>query len=158
MDSISTRPARESDLETLLRFQRGIVDAERPYDPTLAEGGIRYYDIEALIRADNVRFLIAEREMLPIGCGFARLQDAKPYVKHRREAYLGLMYVEPAFRGQGVNSRLLTELSEWCLGQGVMELRLDVYPDNASARRAYEKAGFRPHLLEMRQLLTPEGD
>jgi GNAT superfamily N-acetyltransferase len=156
MNAVVIRPAREADLATLLRFQQGIVDAERPFDATLREGGIRYYDIEDLVRADHVRFLIAEFDGVPIGCGFARVDEAKSYVKHGRQGYLGLMYVDPAFRGKGVNARLLAALMAWCREQGVLELRLEVYPDNASARRAYEKAGFAPHILEMRRALPPE--
>src|SRR5215475_6297894 len=155
MSSLNFRAAREADLDTLVRFQMGIVAAERPYDATLKEGGIRYYDIEELVRAEHVRFLIAEWDGVPIGCGFARIDDAKPYLKHTRQAYLGLMYVDPAFRGRGVNAELLKALCSWCRTQGVLELRLEVYPDNASALRAYEKAGFQGHMLEMRLLLDP---
>ena len=41
-------------------------------------------------------------------------------------------------------------LKEWCLSQKITELRLDVYNDNPSAIRAYEKVGFKKHLLNMR--------
>jgi GNAT superfamily N-acetyltransferase len=153
MSPLHIRAARETDLGTLVRFQQGIVDAERRYDATLREGGIRYYDIEELVRAEHARFLIAEWDGVAVGCGFARIEAAKPYLKHARQAHLGLMYVDPAFRGRGVNARLLEELVAWCRSRGVRELRLEVYPDNVSARHAYEKAGFSGYMLEMRLAL-----
>lgn len=37
---ILIRKATPADLETLLRFEQGVVQAERPFDPTLGEGAI----------------------------------------------------------------------------------------------------------------------
>jgi GNAT superfamily N-acetyltransferase len=144
------RQAVPDDLTTLLRFEQGVVRAERPFDPTLREGAIRYYDIAAMLRDVAVHFLIAEQDGAPLGCGFARLEAAKPYLRHAQRGYLGLMYVEPAHRGQGVNAQIMAALQAWCAARGVTELRLDVYHANAGAIRAYRKAGFEPHMVEMR--------
>lgn len=46
MNLIYIRKAQLSDLATLLEFEQGIITAERPYDPTLKEEKIHYYDIE----------------------------------------------------------------------------------------------------------------
>jgi RimJ/RimL family protein N-acetyltransferase len=37
--------------------------------------------------------------------------------------------------------------------QGVTDFYLDVYADNPSAIRAYEKLGFKPNLVEMKMSL-----
>jgi RimJ/RimL family protein N-acetyltransferase len=63
------------------------------------------------------------------------------------------MYVEPAHRGQGVVGAIIDELKRWCRSLGISELRLEVYPDNARAVKAYERAGFTPQMLEMRMPL-----
>ena len=39
------------------------------------------------------------------------------------------------------------------LSQNVTELRLDVYINNIAAIKAYEKAGFTSHMIEMRMSL-----
>jgi ribosomal protein S18 acetylase RimI-like enzyme len=41
-------------------------------------------------------------------------------------------------------------LTGWAKAKGILEIRLDVYSDNDSAIRAYEKAGFSKLLTEMR--------
>lgn len=149
------RPATVADLPVLESFQQGIVTAERPFDPTLRAGDVRYYDLAALVVSPAVHFLVAERDGEPVGCGFVRLDEAKSYLCHARQGYLGLMYVQPAHRGRGINGQILAELARWCREQGVLELRLEVYPANEAAVRAYAKAGFLPYMLQMRLGLTP---
>ena len=147
---ISFRTATARDIDALRQFEQGIVSAERPFDPTLQAGPIQYYDIEAMLRADNVRFIVAERGNALVGCGFARIDDAKRYLSHSQQAYLGLMYVDPKYRGQSINGGICERLKAWCRSRGVTELRLEVYSDNLVAIGAYEKAGFSKHMIEMR--------
>ena len=60
------------------------------------------------------------------------------------------MYVEPSHRGQGIIQRIIEELLVWSRGEGVTDFFLDVYTGNESAVRAYEKFGFKAHMLEMK--------
>jgi RimJ/RimL family protein N-acetyltransferase len=146
----SFRTATTRDIDALRQFEQGIVSAERPFDPTLKAGQIQYYDIESMLLADNVRFVIAERGNALVGCGFARIDDAETYLNHSQQAYLGLMYVDPKYRGQSIIGGIVEYLKAWCRAQGVTELRLEVYSDNLVAVGAYEKAGFSKHMIEMR--------
>jgi GNAT superfamily N-acetyltransferase len=150
------RTATPQDIEDLRRFEQGIIATERAFDPTLKAGHPQYYDIEAMLVAANVRFLVAERDGELVACGFARIDDAKPYLSHRQQAYLGLMYVDPRYRGQSINRGIVERLKAWCREQGVTELRLEVYSDNRVAVAAYEKAGFAKHMVEMRVRLSDE--
>jgi GNAT superfamily N-acetyltransferase len=150
MSKINIRKARLEDLNILLEFEQGIITAERPYDPTLKEGKINYYDIEKMITATHIEVVVAEIGAKIVGSGYARIETAKPYLNHDNYAYLGFMYTDPLHRGKGVNAIIIEALKEWCLSQKITELRLDVYNDNPSAIRAYEKVGFKKHLLNMR--------
>ncbi|PKH67709.1 GNAT family N-acetyltransferase [Flavobacterium sp. ALD4] len=150
MSKINIRKARLEDLNILLEFEQGIITAERPYDPTLKEEKINYYDIEKMITAAHIEVVVAEIGAKIVGSGYARIETAKPYLNHDNYAYLGFMYTDPQHRGKGVNAIIIEALKEWCLSQKITELRLDVYHDNPSAIRAYEKVGFKKHLLNMR--------
>ncbi len=150
MHHILIRRATPADLQTLLRFEQGVVRAERPFDPTLGEGTIHYYDIAGMLASDDVEYLVADCGPRIIGCGFARIEPSKPFLKHARHAYVGLMYVEPEFRGAGVNAMILKSLKRWCRSRDVPEMRLEVYHGNQPAVRAYEKAGFEPLYIQMR--------
>ena len=150
MNEITVRTASMEDLTTLLRFEQGVIHAERPFDVTIKEGEIRYYDIPELIHAENVELVVAESDSEVIGCGYARIEKSQPYLKHERHAYIGFIFVEPDHRGKGVSERIMDALRRWSLQQNVNEMRLEVYTDNVRAIRAYEKAGFKKHMLEMR--------
>ncbi|QKJ64761.1 GNAT family N-acetyltransferase [Flavobacterium sp. M31R6] len=147
---IYTRNATLDDLAILLEFEQGIIAAERPFDPTLKEEKISYYDIGKMILALDVEVVVAVLDDQIIGSGYARIENAKPYLNHKLYAYLGFMYTHSDHRGKGVNTQIIEALSKWVHSQGIFEMRLDVYSDNSSAIRAYEKAGFKKHLINMR--------
>ncbi|TDE46009.1 GNAT family N-acetyltransferase [Flavobacterium rhamnosiphilum] len=153
MHTITIRKAHRNDLEKLLEFEQGIITAERPFDPTLKEEKIHYYDIEKMISAPHIEVLVAEIDSELVGSGYARIETAKPYLNHLNYAYLGFMYTDANHRGKGVNAKIIEALKEWCNLQDVFELRLDVYNDNSSAIKAYEKAGFKKHLVNMRMIV-----
>lgn len=156
MENITTRQAILSDMETLLRFEQGIIQAERPYDCTIKEGQINYYDIGAMIAAPHIHLLLAEIDGVPAGSGYARIETARHFLKHPQHAYVGFMYTLPAHRGKGVNKKVIEALKLWAVSQGITEMVLDVYCQNTPAVKAYEKAGFIPHVLEMRMALGEE--
>jgi len=149
-----TRKATLADLPILLHFEQGIIEAERPMDPTLKEENITYYDISLLIKNDNSEVFVVTHEDRIIASGYAKIIKDKPYLKHEYQGYLGFMFVEPAYRGKGVNKLITDALLQWCKERKVYEIRLDVYDTNPAALRAYEKAGFTKNLINMRLDIT----
>lgn len=146
---IIIRKAQKDDLETLLRFEQGVITAERPFDPTLRQNTV-YYDLSELLTSPDAALMVAVQNGVIVGSGYARIEKAKSYLQHEHHAYLGFMYTDPAFRGQGINKRIVEALAQWSISKGVNELRLDVYAGNEPAIKAYEKAGFVRHMIEMR--------
>lgn len=144
------RKAKIEELEPLLEFEQGIVIAERPMNPCLKDGEIHYYDLAKLVESDLCGVFVAEFDGELIASGYALEKSAKDYEKHEKYAHLGFMYVKPDHRGKGVNQLILDVLLDWARERNLTEIRLEVYNDNASAIKAYQKAGFVPHLLEMR--------
>ena len=150
MEQIIIRKAEQSDFDTLLIFEQGVIHAEKPFDSTLKNDPINYYDIKKMIAANDVELVVATLKNKIIGSGYARIEDTKPYLKHSQHAYLGFMYVIPEFRGKGVNKLIIDALAKWSASKNIIELRLDVYHNNTPAISAYEKAGFSKHMVEMR--------
>ena len=147
---INIRRASTADLPKLAEFLQFLVDAERPFDPTLKEGEIFYYNIEEFISHEKSELLVIDYNHQIIGCGYAQIRSAKPYQNHELFGYLGFMYVSPEFRGNGFNNLLLDDLKKWILSQGITEVRLEVYSENEPAIKAYEKAGFKQISTTMR--------
>jgi GNAT superfamily N-acetyltransferase len=150
-DNITIRPATLADMDTLLQFEQGVISAERPLDPTLKDGHINYYNLPELITSPNCHLVVAELAGEVIGSGYARIETSKIYLNHPQYAYLGFMYVLPQHRGKGVNKMVIAALQEWAASQGINELRLEVYCQNAPAIKAYQKVGFISHMLAMRK-------
>ena len=145
------RKATEQDLKILLEFEQGIVSAERPFNSTFIDGKIHYYDLLYLIQSEDSTVLIVEENNEIVASGYARIKKTEnSYSNFERYAYLGFMYVKPEHRGKGINKLILDELISWSKDKGISEIRLDVYDQNESAVKAYEKAGFEPLLLTMR--------
>ncbi|WP_299529409.1 GNAT family N-acetyltransferase [Ulvibacterium sp.] len=152
MNGITIRPALFSDLPILQKFEQGVIKAERPLDPTIRKAPVNYYDLEAMIRDDEVAVMVAEYEGNIVASGYGMAKRARHYLDHTNYAYLGFMYTVPEFRGKGVNQKILAALKDWAISKNLTEIRLTVYEDNPNAIRAYEKFGFKRHIIEMRLL------
>ncbi len=150
MLQINYRTAKTSDLEYLYEFEQGIISAERPFDPTLKEGKINYYDLKKMIQQDDVEIILAVLGEEIIGSGYVKIIKAKPYLKFESLAYIGFIYVKPDHRRKGISQTIIKKLIQWAKSKGMNEVRLNVYHDNDQAVRAYEKIGMKKHLIEMR--------
>jgi len=148
--NIQIRAATASDVDTVLKFEQGVVAAERPFNDKLRNGEVHYYDVADLIARDSTLLLVAEDSGRLVATGHASIKESLDYLKHQYHAYLGLMYVDPAYRGQGIIQAIIAELLEWSRSRGVTDFYLDVYAENQSAIRAYEKFGFEASLIEMK--------
>lgn len=149
MDQVTIRQATLADLKTLLSFEQALIDFERPLDATIKCGDIHYYDVEKMISSESVEIVVAESAGEIVGCGYASIEDSKPYLTHQSHAYLGFMYVVPEHRGKGVNRLIIEALKQWSLSKDVTNMRLEVFASHPAAIKAYEKVGFASRLLEM---------
>lgn len=150
MDNVIFRLATKSDLPTLLQFEQGIISYERPFNPTIRAKEVTYYDIGTFIDSPDAEVIVGTVNGEIIASGYALIKPAAPQFKYKTYVHLGFMYVRPAYRGKGINQLLIKELTNWAKKQGVFEVRLGVYSENAAAVRAYEKVGFKKLMVEMR--------
>jgi len=86
------RKATLKDLPFLLKFEQGVIEAERPFDPTIKGGEITYYDISELITSPCSEVFVAELENKIVASGYAKIKPDRHYLKHERQGYLGFMY------------------------------------------------------------------
>jgi ribosomal protein S18 acetylase RimI-like enzyme len=148
--TIIIRQATVADLPVLYVFEQGVISAERPFDSTLKNDPVHYYDLAYMIASDDVQLVVATDGDKVIASGYARIEKARHFVKHDYHAYLGFMYVLPEYRGRGINKLVIDALKDWSRARNVFELTLEVYFQNEPAIRAYDKIGFIKHMIEMR--------
>ena len=156
MNEVKIRKASLLDLDQLMVFEQDLIKAERPFDPTLKPDPVNYYDLKSLLISPLAEVLVAEADNKVIASGYVRIDRSKPFLKHSTHAYLGFMYVIPEYRGQGINKKIMDVLKDWAVSQNITEFSLEVYYDNISAIKAYEKIGFSRYILEMRYNLNDE--
>ncbi|MCL6268313.1 GNAT family N-acetyltransferase [Flagellimonas myxillae] len=144
------RDAQMEDLPILLNFEQELIKAERPFDVTIREDPVSYYDIGKMILDEDACVLVVEQNGQIVSSGYAITKKARHYLDHEHYAYLGFMYTDPGHRGKGLNAQIVDRLKKWADSKGLSEMRLTVYEDNTPAIRAYEKVGFKKHIIEMR--------
>ena len=144
------RLAKTDDLPVLLEFEQGLIEAERPMDPTIKDGQISYYSIADFMKSEDSDVYVVELNGELVASGYARIKDDRHYLKHDHIGYLGFMFVPEEHRGNGYNKLIMEALLKWCKTRQIHEIRLDVYDVNAPAIRAYEKVGFSKHMINMR--------
>jgi GNAT superfamily N-acetyltransferase len=90
--------------------------------------------------ADWERFLLA----CPLGCFVAEsdhyvVGSVTTIVYEQKFAWIGMVLVDPAYRGRGIGTQLLEKAIEYVDSIGVPTLKLDATPQG---RPIYEKLGF----------------
>ena len=147
---ITIRKATTEDLSILYEFEQGVLHAERPMDKTLKLKNPYYYDIPNLIDDSNVELVVGEINGVTVGCGYARIKQARDCFQFDQFSYLGFMFTKEDYRGKGVNKTIMNYLYDWSLSKGIYEVRLEVYPSNNAAIKAYEKVGMQATMHTMR--------
>ncbi|MFD1160990.1 GNAT family N-acetyltransferase [Hwangdonia seohaensis] len=148
------RKATLKDVPLLLEFEQGVIEAERPFDPTIKTDHITYYNIPELITSPTSAVFVVEIENDIVASGYAKIKTDRQYLKHKKQGYLGFMFVSEKHRGKQLNQLIIDALLKWCKTRDVFEIKLDVYQDNIPAIKAYEKAGFKKHMINMRLDIT----
>ena len=149
MATITFREATLEDKPVLLQFEQQLIAYERPFD-SLLKDNCTYYDLDFLIQSKDAKLIVASVDNTLIASGYAKILKAKPYHKITEYTYMGFMYVDPKFRGQGVIQNIIEQLKQWSISLNIFETRLEVYSENTSAIKAYQKKGFENRMIEMK--------
>jgi ribosomal protein S18 acetylase RimI-like enzyme len=138
---LTIRPARIEDAPVLAEAERTIAAkpgflASQPAELTDERFAQK---IEALSRADNGCYLVAETAGQIVGHG---MLDPLPLAAVRHVVHLTLA-AHPGWQGMGVGRELLGSLIEWAKAAPAVEkIELNVRSSNETAQALYRKMGF----------------
>lgn len=98
---------------------------------------VRRFALDSLAKGSNVHLVAMDGENLIGWCDITRMERA--VFAHCGILGMGLL---PAYRGQGIGRRILSQTLEAAWVQAFARVELTVYTTNVSAFRLYLSAGF----------------
>ncbi|HZI40074.1 MAG TPA: GNAT family N-acetyltransferase [Gemmatimonadaceae bacterium] len=97
----------------------------------------------------DVCVLVAERDGEVVGYTYAAVEGRDWMSLRDRAGVLHDIIVDPAAREHGVGRLLLDATLAFLKERGVPRVVLSTAEQNSAAQRLFEKAGFRPTMIEM---------
>ncbi len=61
--------------------------------------------------------------------------------------YIYLVYVDPAYRQQGLGRKLMNHAKNWAIEQGYAQISLQVFFQNIPARKLYARLGYQANAI-----------
>ena len=141
------RPAKERDIERLVRLAEEFMAGEGPRET-------RLQILKENLRRPDYMLLVAESGSGVIG--FVDLWIIDDFVHGSKLGYIQNLYVAPAHRRRGVAASLLTELIELSRERRVAEIHVITDPDNVAAVKLYRRCGFVKEWLALEKELEKE--
>ncbi len=149
--AIIIREATLADLELLIACRVETLLETNGLDQTadlshIAEAARRYY-LRALPAAEQATYLAFDDEAY-VGCGAVCFYSVLPtcHTPTGQKAYIMNMYTRPAYRRQGIGSRILAALVAHAQARGIRTITLEA---TTAGRPLYAAHGFEPMPYEM---------
>lgn len=92
-------------------------------------------------------FVLAEDGGARIACMWMGI--AIDQITGKRHPNIFLLYVEPAYRRQGIARALMQNVERWAKSQGYTQIGLQVFTTDLPAIALYEKLGYQPRSISM---------
>ncbi|NJF25261.1 ribosomal protein S18-alanine N-acetyltransferase [Thermococcus sp. Bubb.Bath] len=122
---VTIRPARIFDINEVMMIERASFQEQYPQSLFMM-----------FLENNPNTFLVAEYGRKVIGYVMG-------YLRPDMEGHIMSIAVDPAYRGNGIGSTLLTEAIERLIREGARYIGLEVRVSNIGAIKLYERFGFR---------------
>lgn len=103
--------------------------------------------------AGSATLIAADGAGAPLG--YIHLEPSEDGLSGTSAGYVSILAVRAEAERRGVANRLMEEAESWAAARGYRFLLLDVFGSNATARRFYERRGFREESLRLRRPVGP---
>ena len=155
---MTIRYAQSRDIPGMIELLKQVGQVHHEIRPDLFRAGAQKYDEGALSRllGDEARpILIAELEGRVAGYAFCILQITKndPVLCDRRVLYIDDLCVDEAHRGQGIATKLYSQVLSLARELHCDAVTLNVWSGNDSAMAFYERSGLKPQKVGMEAVL-----
>ena len=151
---MTIRPATVSDVPLVLPMVAAVAALHRSWDPAkfaYKPGPEQIYRGWLTGRVTDARgvFLVAERDGNLVGFLVATVEQEIPIYTVREFGFIHDIWVDPAYRNEGVGRQLVMLAIERFRQIGVPQVRGDTAAANDAARGLLKSCGMRPSTTEM---------
>jgi GNAT superfamily N-acetyltransferase len=155
---VKIRPARDADYTAVERLTRRLHNLDYRGVPGFLKKDPRVVLSRAafigVLESKTETYFLAEGLGRVVGLIWIGLSVQDDQVMARlREAEIGVLYVEPAWRRQGIATALLIRAEKWARAKRADRLVVVTYPYAKSATALYEKFGLITRSIKLNRLL-----
>lgn len=122
--------------------------------PPAARGGGKVYArrLQSRLSDAQTRVVVAEDEGVLVGYALAVIVDVIPdmFIQENNTGFLADIFVEDAYRRQGVGRLLAKAVTDWFVESGVHTYEWYVAEHNEAGKRFWESVGGRRVMVRMR--------
>jgi GNAT superfamily N-acetyltransferase len=161
-DETVIRQVEPRDEAAIARLWQMLTDYHGEIDPRLpgaTPGAAGRYAARMIERRDDpyTRAFVAERDGVVIGYVLGAVIDLHPDLfQHVDAGFIADIFVDPAYRSQGVARRLVETINTWFAAQGVRHVEWQVAARNPDGIRFWEAVGGQPIMIRMRMSIEPD--
>lgn len=158
MEELYIRRAKESDIPVIDKLLYQVNKVHSDARPDLFKAGAKKYsdgELKRIIAADQTPVFVAERAGNIVGYAFC---IHKQFVNDNnltdiKTLYIDDLCVDESARGTHVGTALYEYVVDYARKQGCYNLTLNVWADNVSAARFYEKVGLKVQKTGLEMIL-----
>ena len=152
------RFAKNADIPAMIRLLKQVGRVHYEGRPDIFRADAQKYDesaLTALLQDKNRPILVAEVENSVVGYAFCVLQNTvgDPVLQDKLTVYIDDLCVEETCRGAGVGKALYQAVLAYAKELGAYNVTLNVWAENKSALKFYEKMGLMPQKYGMEIVL-----
>jgi ribosomal protein S18 acetylase RimI-like enzyme len=153
MSDFSIRPARSSDLPTIIGLWRELQDINAAFDSRLklnseaSDWFVNY--LEEQLDNTSAAVVVAEKDDRVVGYSFGQVMR-RPTLLSGDCGYIADICVNSAARGQGIGRSLHGWLRAWFVAQGITAVEVQVVRANPASQAFWRKMGYQDFLRTLR--------
>jgi GNAT superfamily N-acetyltransferase len=148
---VSVRKARSADISQMCSLLSELFGIEADFSP---DRGKQERGLELLLDETSGSSIVLVAEKAGEIIGMCSVQSVISTAEGGPVGLLEDLIVRKDCRGKGIGTRLLVEISQWCLTRNISRIQLLRDTDNLASREFYSSNGWRDtKLVCMRKML-----
>jgi ribosomal protein S18 acetylase RimI-like enzyme len=153
--SITLRRAEGRDVDQLGALGAALMQAHYAFDndrfltPTLGDEGGYARFLESQLGDDEAVIYVAERQGRIVGYVYAAIEPLSWKELRDEAGFIHDLLVADDARRLGIGEALLEQAIEWLRERGMPRVLLGTAAQNETARRLFERRGFRATMVEL---------